>query len=255
MRGMHWVGRWLLRVAYLGLLAGLFGVAAYVGFSSFVRRGVTPVPDLSGLPVDEARALVADRGLELRHRSEEDRFAAEVPENHVLEQTPSAGSFAKRGGWVDVVLSRGERTVVMPDLRGKALPTAQVTLAGVGMASVRAAQVLTGAGDAGRIVGQFPAAGEKVGRDQAVRLFVAGEALGQTYVMPDLVNRGHDEVLHFLEFHGFRVGSVKYEPYEGVDRELVLRQYPLPGHPLRQGEVISLVVAAVAQDEAAESSL
>lgn len=246
---MNWLGRWLLRGAYLGLLVGLFGVAGYIGFSSFVRRGVTPVPDLAGLPVEEARDLVSDRGLELRHRSEEDRFADDVAEDCVLQQTPSAGSFAKRGGFVEVVLSRGERTVVVPNLVGEVLPTAQVTLAGVGLVLGRSARMMTGVGEAGSVIGQHPEPGQRVGRGTEVRLFVAAESLGATYVMPDLVNRRYREVLHFLEFHGFRVGSVKYEPYEGIDRELILRQFPLPGHPLGQGEVISLVVAAVPTEE------
>ncbi|HXT19989.1 MAG TPA: PASTA domain-containing protein, partial [Thermoanaerobaculia bacterium] len=71
----------------------------------------------------------------------------------------------------------------------------------------------------------------------------------ETYVMPDLVDRDYRSVRSFLEVHGFRVGSVKFEPYEGVSESLVLRQFPLPGHPLRRGEVISLVVASVPSPE------
>jgi serine/threonine-protein kinase len=249
---MNWLGRGLLWVAYLVMLAGLFAIAGYFGFSTFVRRGVTPVPDLSSLTLEEARALVGDRGLELRHRAEEDRFSDQVAVDCVLEQTPSAGSLAKRGGWVEVVLSRGERTVLVPDVAGKALPAAQVALAGVGLNVGGTAQILIGEGSAGSVVGQRPAAGARVGRGSAVQLYLAAEGLETTYVMPDLVNRSYREVRHFLEFHGFRVGSTKFEPYEGVDRELVLRQFPLPGHPLRRGEVISLVVAATDDEKSTE---
>jgi hypothetical protein len=42
---------------------------------------------------------------------------------------------------------------------------------------------------------------------------------------------------------------VKYEPYEGIEAGVVLRQYPLAGHPLRRHDVISLVVAAPAEGE------
>ena len=84
-----------------------------------------------------------------------------------------------------------------------------------------------------------------VGPGTAVRLFLAAEGRRETYVMPDLVDREYHTVRSFLETHGFRVGSVKFEPYEGVSESRVLRQFPLPGHPLRRGEVISLVVASV----------
>src|SRR4029078_2718142 len=85
----------------------------------------------------------------------------------------------------------------------------------------------------------------EVGSGTPVRLFLPAERRRETYVMPDLVDREYHTVRSFLETHGFRVGSVKFEPYEGVSESLVVRQFPLPGHPLRRGEVISLVVAAV----------
>ena len=40
------------------------------------------------------------------------------------------------------------------------------------------------------------------------------------------------------------MGTVKFEPYEGILDGTILRQTPLPGHPLRRRDVISLVVAA-----------
>ena len=73
---------------------------------------------------------------------------------------------------------------------------------------------------------------------------LVAENRGETYLMPDLIDHDVREVRRFFEGHGFRIGSVKYEPYEGIRDPVVLRQYPLPGHPLRHGEVISLVVAA-----------
>ena len=50
----------------------------------------------------------------------------------------------------------------------------------------------------------------------------------------------------FLESRGFRLGNVKVEPYEGVPGGIVLRQFPLPGHPLRGHDAVSLVVSASA---------
>ena len=252
---MKWLGRWLLWACYLVMLGGLFVLAGYFGFSSFVRRGVTPVPDLTSLSLEDAEALMSDRGLELRHRESEDRFAEDIPVDSVLEQRPSAGSLAKRGGWVEVVLSKGQRTVLVPDVVGKALPAAQVALAGVGLNLGRTAQILTGSGSAGSVVGQQPVPGSQVGRNTEVQLFLAAEALEASYVMPDVVNRSYREVRHFLEFHGFRVGNIKFEPYEGVHREVVLRQFPLPGHPLKKGEVISLVVAAIDTENTSVTSV
>jgi serine/threonine-protein kinase len=238
---------WLVRGAYLVAVVALFVVSGYVAFSLFVRRGVTPVPGLVGLPLEEAAQRLADHGLELRHDEEEDRFAEEVPPGRVLEQSPAAGSFAKRGGQIEVVLSRGRRRIGVPDLGGKSLAAAQVTLAAAGLQVGRVAQVFAQGGTSveGTVLEQDPVAGTEVGRSSPVHLFLVAENLGERYLMPDLIDRDYREVRHFFERHGFRVGSIKFEPYEGVSRAVVLRQFPLPGHPLRRGEVISLVVAAV----------
>jgi len=242
------MGRWLLRalvrLVYAVVVVALFVASAYLSFSLFVRRGVTPVPNLVGLQLDRASAQLADQGLRVRHQRGTDRFSEQVPAGRVVEQRPGAGSIAKRGGVVDLVLSRGRRVMPVPDLAGSALPAAQVTLAAAGLGVGAVAQIFADA-PVGSVVMQKPPAGTEVGPGSAVRLFLAAEGRRETYVMPDFVDREYRVVRLFLEGHGFRVGSVRFEPYEGVSESLVLRQFPLPGHPLRRGEVISLVVAAV----------
>ena len=244
----RWLLRALLRLAYALVVAILFVASSYLSFSLFIRRGVTPVPSLVGLDADGAAERLADQGLRLRHQPGTDRFADEVPAGRVLEQRPGVGAFAKRGGVVDVVLSRGKRVFAVPDLVGSALPAAQVTLQATGLALGSVAQIFADA-PVGSVVLQEPDAGTPVGPGTAVRLFLVSDTRRETYVMPDLVDRDYRLVRAFLDGNGFRVGSVKFEPYEGVSQSLVLRQYPLPGHPLRRGEVISLVVASVPQAE------
>jgi serine/threonine-protein kinase len=242
------MGRWLLRalvrLAYALVVCALFVGAAYLSFSLFVRRGVTPVPNLVGLPLGGAAERLADQGLRMRHQRATDRFAADVPAGRVVEQRPGPGAFAKRGGLVEVVLSRGRRVLPVPNLAGTALAAAQVTLAAAGLGVGAVARIFAAA-PVGSVVLQEPVAGTEVGPGTTVRLFLAAEGRSETYVMPDLVDRDYPSVRGFLEQHGFRVGSVKFEPYEGVSQSLVLRQFPLPGHPLRRGDVISLVVAAL----------
>ena len=63
--------------------------------------------------------------------------------------------------------------------------------------------------------------------------------------MPDLVYRDYDLVRLFFERRGFQLGGVKPEIYEGVPPGVILRQYPLAGHPLTRSDVISLVISTV----------
>ena len=81
------------------------------------------------------------------------------------------------------------------------------------------------------------------------RVLVAADDPDDTFVMPDLVDRPAELVRPLFEGRGFRFGSIKYEPYEGVEPGTVLRHTPLAGHPLRRRDAISLVVATTPDAE------
>ena len=236
--------RWGVRLGYVAVLGVLFALSSYLAFSLFVRRGVTPVPTVVGSTLQEARQVAADHGLEIRHRPEEDRFTEDIPPGRILDQSPGAGSLAKRGGRIEVVLSRGRERVAVPDLVGQPLPAARVTLAAAGLDVGGIRQIFSPRPE-GTVATQDPLPGEEIDRSVAVDLYLVAEDRRETFLMPDLIDRPIDSVRPFLERSGFRLGTVKYEPYEGIREPVVLRQYPLAGHPLRRGEVISLVVAAV----------
>jgi serine/threonine-protein kinase len=233
-RALGWVG-------YLTLLVTLFVVSGYFFFSVFVRSGVTAVPDLRGIIESDAEALALDHGLRVERR-EEPRYDESVPAGDVLLQRPGPGSLVKRGSVVEIVVSLGQELVEVPDLRGRALQAAQVTLNAVGLILGGTASVYGTHERPGTVVAQSPPPGAKVGSSTEVVLFLSLEGRAQTYLMPDLTYLRYEAVGRFFESRGFRLGSVKFESYEGVSPGVVLRQFPLPGHPLRKHDVISLVV-------------
>lgn len=235
-------------LAYLGLVATVFVLAAYVSFSLFVRSGTTRAPELTGLPVEEARQLLRDQGLELRVE-ENGRYDDAVPADHVVRQDPSEGALVKRGSSVAVVPSLGPQRIAVPDLGGQGLQSAQVLLAASGLSLGRTVEVFGDETATGTVVGQQPPAGTNVAPGGAVDLMLAREGSSVSFVMPDLVYREYDRVQRFFETRGFRLGSVKYERYEGIRPGVILRQYPQAGHPLRREDTIALVVAAEPRDD------
>jgi serine/threonine-protein kinase len=235
--------RALAVAVYGGLVVAAFAVSAYLSFNVFVRRGVTKVPDLVGLDAERARSLISDQGLDPRHEEGSDRYDARVPPGHVMRQDPGPGSLVKRGSEVEITLSLGPRLIRVPDLAGQALTAAQVTLGGAGLSIGRTASVYSGAGAPGTVIEQEPDPGTLVEQSAPVDLIVTLETLTETYLMPDLIYRDHEEVRRFFDGRGMRMGNVKFETYEGIAPGVILRQFPLAGHPLRRNDVISLVVA------------
>ncbi len=238
LRGLGWV-------AYAVATFAIFGLVAYVSFSVFVRGGVTSVPSLSGLGRVEAERTLLAQGLRPRHDPAADRYDDQVPAGSVLDHKPGARALVKRGSEVVIALSRGPRLVAVPDLIGGTLQSAKVTLAAEGLAVGRILNVLSDRGAPGTVVEQVPPAGSAVAPMASVDLMVCAESTAEVYLMPDLIYRRYDEVKRFFDQRGFRIGSVKFEPYEGLAAGgVILRQFPPAGHPLRRQDALSLVVAA-----------
>lgn len=241
-------------LAYLLVVVLVFGLAAYTSFNLFVRSGATRTPALAERSVQEARELLRDQGLELRVE-ENGRYHDRIPLDHVMLQNPAEGALVKRGSTVVVVPSLGPQRVPVPDLEGQGLQSAQVLLAAAGLGLGRTVEVFDAETDPGLVVAQSPAAGKTVAPGATIDLLLAREGSAEAFVMPDLVYREYDFVRGFFERRGFRLGSVKYERYEGIRAGIILRQYPLAGHPLGRRDTISLVVAAEREAPGVEGAL
>jgi beta-lactam-binding protein with PASTA domain len=231
-------------LAYALLIFVVFGLAAYTSFSVFVRSGATTVPSVLGLSGTDAANVLADQGLALRSVEGAGRYDDQIPAGRVARQNPDPRTLVKRGSPVTVLLSLGPRRVTVPDLRGKTLTGAQGAISGTGLALGRILGALAPNREApGSVIAQDPDVNAAVAPATGVDLLLAMAVPGERYVMPDLVYRNYDQVRPYFEQLGFKFGSVKFERYEGVAAGVILRQFPLPGHPLSREDAVSVVVA------------
>ncbi|HET9229221.1 MAG TPA: PASTA domain-containing protein [Thermoanaerobaculia bacterium] len=239
---MSKIVRGLVYVGYGLVILLVFGLAAYTSFSLFVRSGVTTVPSVEGLSRGEAATRLADQGLRLRG-TENERYSEKVPAGHVVRQTPDARTLVKRGSSVTVSLSKGPQRVEVPELGGKTLPAAQAALSGAGLTVGRLLGAFSSTAGTGTVLTSDPGLGATIPPSTPVHVLLALNIPQERYIMPDLVYRDYEGIRPLFEQRGFNFGSVKYERYEGVAAGVILRQYPLPGHPLTKQDNISLVVA------------
>lgn len=234
--------RVLFRLLYGALLVGVFLFAAWFSFSrSITGRSVT-VPDLSGKSVPEAIRIAHDVGLSVEEQAARARHDDRVPRHRILIQQPEAGSLAKPGQALRLVLSLGPRELKIPDLAGLAPRAAALKLARDAMqlgavSWYRETDAPTG------IVAQNPEPETPAVKGSAVEVLTNRGLPDVRFVMPDFVGQEADRVRARLETFGFRVGSARYETYEGVAPNVVLKQFPPAGYPLSRREVVSLTVS------------
>ena len=118
------------------------------------------VPDVTGMPQDEATAALADAGLAAVSI---EAYAADVPEGDVAEQEPAAGDRVAPLSEVLISVSLGGGTtpVKVPDVVGRRQADATGELEAAGLV-VTAAEAWSSDAAAGRVIAQAPEAGTKV---------------------------------------------------------------------------------------------
>jgi eukaryotic-like serine/threonine-protein kinase len=236
------VGRILFRLGYGVLLVGIFLGVAWIAFQrSIVGRSVT-VPDLTGKTVLDAIRIAHDAGLKVEDQPGRARNDDRTPKDQILFQEPEAGSLAKPSQIVRVIVSLGAKQTNVPELAGLPPRAAALRLAQESLQLGTVSWYRDGAARIG-IVAQDPEPEAPAGRNGAVDVLTNRGAPEVRYVMPDLVGRDAEQIRSVLARRGFRVGSARYEAYEGVAANTVLKQFPTAGSPISNRDVVSLTIS------------
>ncbi len=148
----------LIKTITLRTLGGLallfvFVLSAFAAMRIAIHGREVTVPHLENLSDAEAEAAADKLGL---HLSVENRFyAPTVAANHVLSQSPVAGSSVRRGWQIRVTESLGTQQVSVPDVIGQEQHAAELMLKRLQL-EVGTTAHIPGPGPVGTILAQSP---------------------------------------------------------------------------------------------------
>ncbi|MBI3924076.1 MAG: PASTA domain-containing protein [Armatimonadetes bacterium] len=192
--------------------------------------GQALLPQLIGLKLEEARRRLEELGMVLVVA--EYRHDASVDEDIVLEQNPSAGTQARKGRRVRVVVSKGLAGMSVPELEGKSVAEVRKIVEGLGL-ELR----VEGGGKADDpVVMQEPPAGDPVKEGMVVTVRTTPSA-----IVPVVQGLGEPEARTRIRAAGLTVGDVIPVYVEGSTGEVV-GQEPLPGIEVAPGTQVILYV-------------
>jgi beta-lactam-binding protein with PASTA domain len=197
------------------------------------------VPPLGGKTVNEASAVLAASGLNLRVE-EAKRSDSPLPAGQIVGQDPQAGVSTRRERSVKVWVSGGPRATSVPPFLGESERTAQLRARQDGLQVASIAEVRSGDYTPDTVIAQSPP--PKTAGARVALLLNRRESSG-TYVMPDLIGVNGDRAADLLRTRGFRVSVVGDHPYPGVPAGIVLRQSPQGGFQIGMSDPISLEVS------------
>ena len=206
-----------------------------------VRGGEIQVPVLQGERVEKASRMLEEAGLVLEQSGE--RSDPKVEAGLILAQDPPGGSKLKRNRKVRVVVSLGQEVLTVPSLVGQPARRAQIALQQAGLKLGNVAYVSDETAEADRVLAQEPPPGARRGRQESVNLLVSRGRGSRVWVMPRVEGLDISSATRLLGEAGFRVANVRHEATAGAAPGAVTQQFPPAGHPLREGDSISLVVS------------
>ncbi|WP_406042578.1 Stk1 family PASTA domain-containing Ser/Thr kinase [Micromonospora sp. NBC_00898] len=156
-----------------------------------------PVPDVVGKDFELAQAELTDAKLVVAKGTA--RYDDNLPAGVVVTTDPKVGTVVKPGSKVTVVLSKGKAPISVPNLVGKNINEARVTLAQLGLTPVETYKDSDKPRD--EILGQSPADGTGVEKGAQVKLDISkGSA---AVVVPRVIDLPCQQAKQVLESQGF----------------------------------------------------
>lgn len=226
--------RRLLLVA-LAALVVIGGVGAF----ALLRTPTHTIGSYVDLPIDEARAALASKGLRV---ATESQISETVPVDVVIDQDPPPGTTMSEGSTVTLVVSSGPPPVAVPtDLVGMTVEQATASLA---RASLRPGE-LTDTFDEnvakGIVVALGPGVGATAPKGSAVPLVVSAGA--RPRIIPEgLVGRPITDVTAQLESLGLKVKRID-DWSETVPESVVMVVTPAAGQSVAKGSTVDVTVS------------
>lgn len=171
-------------------------VAGYYVFNRAAAGGnYVTVPNIVGLPIEEAVLVLEEKGLDLG--TIEKMASLETP-GRVIAQRPADNSVVRAGRKVYPTVSM-IRSQQVPNLVGKTLAEADELLRGYSVKLSPNPARIPNELPADTIVSQDPRAGDsKVGEGGVIHVLVSDGPSQNFLMMPDLVGRSADEVAAIL---------------------------------------------------------
>ena len=239
----------IAKIAGLGL-AFIFvaGISAYLTLTLIIKSEDTViVPNLEGKDVVYALELLTE--LELNTKVKGSEYTSDIPKNHVVFQEPQPGSEIKKGRDVKIIISKGPKTVSMPNLIALSVQQAHIILEENDMCQGELSRTYNTEVEKDRIIAQVPFAGTVIARGACIDLLVSKGARPSAFKMPDLAGLTLEDALQSIEKLNLTIGELKSAYQKSKPRNIIVEQEPVSGQRVIIGSPVSLLINREPQKE------
>ncbi|NNG01644.1 MAG: PASTA domain-containing protein [Desulfobacteraceae bacterium] len=199
------------------------------------------IPDLHSKDVVYALELLTDLGLNVKVKGSE--YNADIPKNYIVFQSPDAGNEIKQGRDIRITLSKGPKTLPVPNLKNMNLSQANIILDENDLCSADPTFAYHDHFDKHRIISHYPLAGSLANRGQCLNMLVSLGSRPQAFLVPELSGNSLDVVIATFEQSRLYIGEIRSEVNTDFPENMIIGQDPKPGSRLEAGASINLSIS------------
>jgi len=227
----------------------LAGVGAYFTITILIGGDAKiTVPDLVGRDLVAVLETLTEFGLNTRIRGSE--YNGEIPKNHVMAQNPAPGAQIKKGRDIRITISKGTKSLAMPNLKDLDLRQARLILEENGLCLGRISRANHPGVIRDAVIAHVPLPGVTIDRDTCADLLISLGSMPVEYRMPDLSGLYLDQAIRRIEEQRLRVGDIRSIFGKERPANMILDQDPPAGYRVFGDTVVDLEVSRVRPEDA-----
>ncbi len=241
----------------------IIGIISFFGARFLAGQGIIPsgssssetgsqsadgdiaVPNFINDTVDEATEKAEALGLKI-NVSEEDYSDAD--EGLIIAQSPEADTYVSEGDIIDVAVSLGQKTFIMPNVMNKPVDEAIDTITSEGGQKPEVSYEFDDTVQEGLVMAQDPEFGTEMDSSQKITLTVSKGQENTTVVVPNFVGKDIETAQGELSAAGLEFGSSSSQDSDKPEGEIISHT-PSSGESVERGTQISFVVSSGVQSE------
>lgn len=205
----------------------------------YVEAPEVKLPDLVGKHINEATTLLKE--LELNPVIKGTRYDENFPKDHVMFQNPPGNSNVKVHRNIYLFVSGGDPLVKMPDLEGKTLRDAKITLERLGL-EIKRIEKVRSEYPADIVVAQEIPVGSNLAKGDSILIKVSvGPKVGMIRV-PNLLGKSLREGKRVLRNNSLKIGKITYQFSPNLLPNTIIDQYPSENKLVAIGDSVDVFV-------------
>ena len=227
-----------------GILLGLIVVAVVVGlclffFTDIFSGGKFEVPNFLSMNYeDEIKDNIRYKDIRFEIDYE---YSSKYDYGDVIKQTPEKGKIISRRDSVYLTVNTS-KTVVVNDVYGMQYLNAKKALESAGF-KTNYEMVYDLSVEDGLVINTSPERGSEAPEASTITIFVATHIDKEAVITPDVLGKTREEAIEAIESVDLSVGEIQTED-SAQPKGTVVRQEPIGGDPLHEGESVNLYLSS-----------